>query len=106
MNYLKLKRPIYWVGYVDGEFKQYTFTKYQEKYPSYIATEKQDIIRRVEERKFDIINTVGCYSCYSYNEFDMDKFKNYVIKMEKERVEMLKKKYLDAKNKLDKLINN
>lgn len=96
MEYNKLPKPLYWMGFVKGRFTKRKFVEYQVRYPSYLRAEDgivRQITRNIEE-KIGKLQVVGGYSMYAYENFTKDEeleFFNKIVKYQNERIKVKQK---------------
>ena len=91
MEYNKLPKPLYWMGFVKGRFTKRKFVEYQVRYPSYLRTEDGTVrqITKNMEEKIGKLQVVGGYSMYSYTKFTKEQeieFFKAIVKRENERI--------------------
>ena len=65
MEYNKLPKPLYWMGFVKGKFTKRKFIEYQVRYPSYDRSEDgtvRQVTRYMEEKieKYILLADIQC----------------------------------------------
>ena len=96
MEYKKLQKPLYWMGFVKGKFTKRKFIEYQVRYPSYLRADDGTVrqVTRYMEEKIGKLHIVGGYSMYAYEDFTKDEeieFLNKIVKYQNERIKVKQK---------------
>lgn len=96
MEYKKLEKTIYWMGFVKGKFLKRKFIECQAAFPRYLRDEEGNV-RFFSRNMENVMNEVDCngYSQYSCKEFTKDdeiKFLKAIVKHNNERIGQLDKK--------------
>lgn len=96
MEYKKLEKPIYWMGFLKGKFTKRKFVEYQVPFPRYLRDEEGNVrfFSKNMENGMNEIDWCG-YSQYSYKEFTKDdeiKFLRAIVKHNNERIKEFDKK--------------
>lgn len=103
MEYQKLDKPIYWIGYNKGQFIKRKFVERQTRFPRYLRDTEGNIryFSKEMESKMGEIRFVGGYSEYSYTNFtknDEIQFLREMVKHNNKRAGQIQRK-LDSVNK-------
>lgn len=109
MEYKKLEKPIYWMGWQKGKFVKRKFIEYQAAFPRYLRDEEGNLrfFSKNMENGMNEIDWNG-YSQYSYKEFTKDdeiKFLKAIVKHNNERIEELDRKIGLIGKETDKIID-
>lgn len=109
MEYAKLEKPIYWMGFTKGKFTKRKFVEYQVPFPRHLRDEEGNI-RFFSRNMENVMNEIDCngYSQYSYKEFTKDdevKFLRTIVKHNNERIGELDKKIGSIMEESNALIN-
>lgn len=109
MEYKKLEKPIYWMGFVKGKFLKRKFIECQAAFPRYLRDDEGNVrfFSRNMENGMNEIDWNG-YSQYSYKEFTKDdeiKFLKAIVKHNNERIGQLDKKIGLIGKETDKIID-
>lgn len=96
MEYNKLEKPIYWMGFLKGKFVKRKFIECQAAFPRYLRDEEGNVrfFSKNMEKGMNEIDWNG-YSQYSYKEFTKDdeiKFLRAIVKRNNERIKEFDKK--------------
>ena len=96
MEYKKLEKPIYWIGWQRGKFVKRKFIEYQVPFPRYLRDTDGNVrfFSKNMENGMNEIDWNG-YSQYSYKEFTKDdeiKFLRAIVKHNNKRIGELDKK--------------
>ena len=96
MEYNKLPKPLYWMGFLKGKFTKRKFVEYQVPFPRYLRDEEGNVrfFSKNMENGMNEIDWRG-YSQYSYKEFSKDdeiKFLKAIVKHNNERIKEFDKK--------------
>lgn len=96
MEYKKLEKPIYWMGWQKGKFVKRKFIEYQAAFPRYLRDEEGNVrfFSKNMENGMNEIDWNG-YSQYSHKEFTKDdqiKFLKAIVKHNNARIGQLDKK--------------
>ena len=72
MEYAKLEKPLYWMGFTKGKFTKRKFVEYQVPFPRHLRDEEGNI-RFFSRNMENVMNEIDCngYSQYSYEEYDL-----------------------------------
>lgn len=110
MEYQKLEKPIYWMGFVKGKFAKRKFIECQAAFPRYLRDTEGNIryFSKEMESKMGEIRFVGGYSEYSYTDFtkqDEIQFLREMVKHNNERIGELDKKIGSIMEESNALIN-
>lgn len=103
MEYNKLDKPIYWMGFNKGKFIKRKFIEYQAAFPRYLRTDDGEVrfFSKAMESKMDKICCVGSFSKYSYQQFtkqDEIEFLKAIVKYNNKRVGQIQRK-IDGVNR-------
>lgn len=110
MEYKKLSKPLYWMGFVKGRFTKHKFVECQVRYPSYCRAEDgtiRQITRNIED-KIGKLQVVGGYSIYAYEDFTKDEeleFFNKIVKYQNDRIKVKQKEIGDIIKERDLVID-
>lgn len=109
MEYKKLDRPIYWMGFTKGKFTKRKFIEYQVSFPRYLRAEDGEVryFSKEREKEMDKIHLVGGYSKYSYISFtetDEIEFLKMIIKRNEARINQEQKKIDMIERETDKIV--
>lgn len=96
MEYNKLPKPLYWMGFVKGKFTKRKFVEYQVRYPSYYRADDGTVrqVTRYMEEKIGKLHIVGGYSMYAYEDFTKDEeleFFKKIVNYQNERIKVKEK---------------
>ena len=110
MQYEKLEKPIYWIGWQRGKFVKRKFVERQVPFPRHLRAEDGEIrfFSKVCEKNMGKIQYVGGYSKYSYVAFtDVDEieFLKMIIKRNEARIHQEQKKIDLIHRETDKIID-
>ena len=110
MEYKKLQKPLYWMGFVKGKFTKRKFIEYQVRYPSYYRSEDGTVrqITKNMEEKIGKLHIVGGYSMYAYEDFTKDEeleFFKKIVKYQNERIKVKEKEIGDIIKERDIVID-
>lgn len=99
MEYTKLERPIYWIGYIKGKFTKRKFVEYQTKHTSHYRAEDgtERFISNYAKMKFGKLNVVGGYAMYAYEDFSKNVELDFLHQIVKYQNERLKEKEKEIK---------
>lgn len=109
MEYNKLQKPLYWMGFVKGRFTKRKFIEYQVRYPSYLRAEDGTVRQMTKnmEEKIGKLQVVGGYSMYAYENFTKNEeleFFHKIVKYQNERIKVKIKEIGDIIEERDKVI--
>lgn len=109
MEYQKLEKPIYWIGWQRGKFVKRKFIEYQVPFPRYLRDTEGNVryFSKEREKTMNEIHCVGSYSKYSYDGFtDMDEieFLKDVVKRNEGRIHREQKKIDLIERETNKII--
>lgn len=110
MEYKKLDKPIYWMGWQKGRFTKRKFVEYQAAFPRYLRDTEGNVryFSKEREKTMNEIHCVGSYSKYSYDGFtDMDEieFLKDVVKRNEGRIHREQKKIDMIERETNKIID-
>lgn len=110
MEYKKLEKPIYWIGWQRGKFVKRKFIEYQVPFPRYLRDEEGNVrfFSKNMERGMNEIRCVGGYSKYSYTSFtdaEEIEFLRMIVKSNNARIGQLDKKIGLIGKETDKIID-
>lgn len=110
MEYKKLQKPLYWMGFVKGKFTKRKFIEYQVRYPSFLRTEDGTVrqVTRYMEENIGKLQVVGRYSMYAYEDFTKDEeveFFKKIVKYKNERIKVKEKEIGDIIKERDIVID-
>lgn len=110
MEYKKLPKPLYWMGFVKGKFTKRKFIEYQVRYPSYYRADDGTVrqVTRYMEEKIGKLQVVGGYSMYAYEDFTNDEeleFFKKIVKYQNERIKVKQKEIGDIIKERDIVID-
>lgn len=110
MEYKKLEKPIYWMGFVKGKFLKRKFIECQVAFPRYLRDEEGNVrfFSKSMENEINKIHCVGSYSKYSYTSFtdaEEIEFLRMIVKSNNERIGQLDKKIGLIEKETDKIID-
>ena len=96
MEYKKLEKPLYWMGFTKGKFTKRKFVEYQVPFPRYLRDEEGKVRFFSKNMESGMNENDWCgYSQYSYKEFTKDdeiKFLRAIVKHNNERIKEFDKK--------------
>ena len=110
MEYKKLEKPIYWMGFTKGQFTKRKFIEYQAAFPRYLRTDDGEVrfFSKAMESKMDKICFVGSFSKYSYQQFtkqDEIEFLREIVKYNNRRVGQIQRKIDGVNRETNKIID-
>ena len=110
MEYIKLEKPIYWIGWQRGKFVKRKFVERQVPFPRYLRAEDGEVrfFSKVCEKNIGKVQYVGGYSKYSYTSFtdaDEIEFLKMIVKSNNARIGQLDKKIGLIEKETDKIID-
>lgn len=110
MEYKKLEKPIYWMGFTKGKFTKRKFIEYQAAFPRYLRDEEGEIryLSKEMESKIGEIRVVGGFSKYSYQNFtktDEIEFLKAIVKYNNKRVGQIQRKIDGVSRETNKIID-
>lgn len=110
MEYKKLEKPIYWMGWQKGKFVKRKFIEYQAAFPRYLRDTEGNVrfFSKECEKGMNEIHCVGGYSKYSYQSFidsDEIEFLKMIVKRNCARAGQLQKKIDLINRETDKIID-
>ena len=110
LEYKKLQKPLYWMGFVKGKFTKRKFIEYQVRYPSYYRADDGTVrqVTRYMEEKIGKLQIVGGYSMYAYEDFTKDEeleFLKEIVKYQNERIKVKEKEIGGIIEERDKVID-
>lgn len=110
MEYEKLEKPIYWIGWQKGVFTRRKFVERQVSFPRYLRSEDGEVRYFSPKCEFEIgkIRCVGGYSMYSYSDFpdyiELE-FLRMIVKRFNEKIKQEQKKIGDIIKERDVIID-
>ena len=109
MEYEKLEKPIYWMGWQKGKFTKRKFVERQIPFPRYLRAEDGEVrfFSKVCEKRMGEVQYVGGYSKYSYvgfTELDEIEFLKAIIERNEARIRQEQKKIDLIHRETDKII--
>ena len=110
MEYQKLEKPIYWIGWQRGKFVKRKFVERQVSFPRYLRAEDGEVrfFSKVCEKNIGKIQYVGGYSKYSYTSFtDVEEveFLKMIVKRNEERIHQEQKKIDMIERETNKIVD-
>ena len=110
MEYKKLDKPIYWIGWQKGKFVKRKFVERQVPFPRYLRDTDGNVrfFSKVCEKNIGKIQYVGGYSKYSYTSFtdtEEIEFLKMIVKNNNARIGQLDKKIGLIEKETDKIID-
>lgn len=110
MEYKKLEKTIYWMGFVKGKFAKRKFIECQAAFPRYLRDTEGNVrfFSKVCEKNIGKIQYVGGYSKYSYTSFtdtEEIEFLKMIVKNNNARIGQLDKKIGLIEKETDKIID-
>lgn len=110
MEYEKLERPIYWMGWQKGKFTKRKFVERQVAFPRHLRAEDGEIrfFSKTCEQNVGKIQYVGGYSKYSYIGFtdaDEIEFLKMIVKRNEDRIRQEQKKIDLINRETNKIID-
>ena len=110
MEYEKLEKPIYWIGWQRGKFVKRKFIEYQVPFPRYLRTDEGEVrfFSKAMESKMNKICCVGSFSKYSYQQFtkqDEIEFLKAIVKYNNKRIGQIQKKIDMINRETNKIVD-
>ncbi len=110
MEYAKLDKPIYWMGWQKGKFTKRKFVERQVPFPRHLRAEDGEVrfFSKAMESKMDKICCVGSFSKYSYQQFtkqDEIEFLREIVKYNNRRVGQIQRKIDGVNRETNKIID-
>lgn len=110
MEYKKLEKPVYWMGWQKGKFVKRKFIEYQAAFPRYLRDEEGNVrfFSKNMENGMNEIRCVGGYSKYSYTSFtdaEEIEFLRMIVESNNARIGQLDKKIGLIGKETDKIID-
>ena len=110
MEYKKLDKPIYWMGFTKGQFTKRKFIEQQAAFPRFLRADDGEVrfFSKVCEKNMGKIQYVGGYSKYSYvgfTEADEIEFLKMIVKRNEERIHQGQKKIDLIERETNKIVD-